>query len=217
MNQSKFAFTIACFAALLVATPATGQLVNFPVLAIPSGDGNTSIGAGWGRGLNDQSGKLDLIGAGFASHRETVSFGASGGYLLQDAPADNEVALSGSVAYHVPSSGSVGIGIQTGIGWFNPGESILLIPVGVSISGSTEAGSATVSPWIMPRVQFTRVGGTASSTETDFGASGGVAVQTEGGFGFGLAFDVIIEEDFASPGDNASRLGLGAYVFYALP
>ena len=69
----------------------------------------------------------------------------------------------------------------------------------------------------MPRVQFTRVGGTASSTETDFGASGGVAVETEGGFGFGVAFDVIIEADILAPADNASRLGLGAYVFYALP
>ena len=219
MNQNKFGFSIACIAAaaLLVATPAMGQLLNFPVLALAPGDadGNTSIGAGWGRGLNNQSGKLNLIGAGVQRSMEMVSFGISGGYLLQDAPFDNEVALAGSLAYHVPSDGSVGIGIQTGIGWYNPGSSVLLIPVGVSISGSSEAGSAIVSPWVMPRVQFTRVGGAASSTGTDFGASGGVAVQTEGGFGFGLALDVLIVEDLL--GDNASSLGLGAYVFYALP
>jgi hypothetical protein len=218
MNRIKFVFSVA-IAALLTATPAMGQLVNFPVLALAPGDadGNTSIGAGWGRGLNDQSGKLDLIGAGVHRNMERVSFGISGGYLLNDDPIDDEVALAGSVAYHVPLDGSVNVGIQSGIGWFNPGESILLIPVGVAISGSTEAGSLTVNPWVMPRVQFTRVGGTASSTETDFGASGGVAIQTEGGFGFGLALDLIIQDDISAPGDNASSLGLGTYVFYALP
>ena len=41
-----------------------GQLNNSPVLALPAGDadGATSIGAGWGRGLNDQSGKLAMQG-----------------------------------------------------------------------------------------------------------------------------------------------------------
>ena len=175
-----------------------------------------SVRAG-GRGLNDQSGKLDLIGAGIHRNMEMVSFGISGGYLLQDSPADNEVALAGSVAYHLPVDGAASISIQSGIGWFNPFESILLIPVGVAISGSSEAGSATVNPWLMPRVQFTRVGGTASSTETDFGASGGVAVQMESGFGIGLALDLLITDDIAVPGDNASSLGLGAYLFYALP
>ena len=219
MNQNKFGFSIACIAAaaLLVATPAMGQLVNFPVLALAPGDadGNTSVGAGWGRGLNDQSGKLNLIGAGVVRSMEMVSFGISGGYLLQDTPADNEVALAGSLAYHLPVDGAASVSIQSGIGWYNPGESVLIFPVGLSISGSSEAGSAMVSPWVMPRVQFTRVGGTASSTATDFGASGGVAVETEGGFGFGLALDLLIVED--AVGDNTSALGLGAYVFYALP
>ena len=110
MNQNKFGFSIACIAAaaLLVATPAMGQLVNFPVLALAPGDadGNTSVGAGWGRGLNDQSGKLNLIGAGVVRSMEMVSFGISGGYLLQDAPADNELALAGSLAYHLPVDGA---------------------------------------------------------------------------------------------------------------
>jgi hypothetical protein len=222
MNQNKFGFSFACIAAmaLLVATPAMGQLVNFPVLALAPGDadGNTSIGAGWGRGLNDQSGKLNLFGAGIQRSMEMVSFGINGGYLRSGVTGvDNEVALAGSVAYHLPVDGPASVSIQSGIGWFNPFESVLIFPFGVAISGSSEAGSATVSPWVMPRVQFTRVGGTASSTETDFGASGGVSVQTEGGFGFGVALDWLLQQDQLVPADNASSLGVGVYVFYALP
>ena len=221
MNQHKFASFLACMAAaLLLATPAMGQLVNFPVLALPAGDadGATSVGAGWGRGLNDQSGKLNLFGAGFARSMEMVSFGASGGYLRSGVTGvDNEVTLAGSVAYHLPVDAPVSVSIQSGIGWIKFAETVLNFPVGVAISGSTEAGSATLSPWVMPRVQFTRLGGTNSSTATDFGASAGVEVLTEGGFGIGLAFDLLIEQDILVATDNASRLGLGAYVFYALP
>ena len=216
MSRTRFAFSIAVVA-LLVATPATGQLVNFPVLAMGPGDGVTAVGAGYGRGLNDQSGKLDAFGVGVSRSMEMVSFGVAAGYVFSGITGvDNEVALSGRVAYHLPvgADGPVSLSLQTGIGWFNPGASILNVPVGVAISGSTEAGSMTVRPWIMPRVQFTRTGGTASSTATDFGGSGGVSFTTEGGIGFGVALDLLLVDD--GSGSNESRLGVSGGVSYRI-
>ena len=223
MIKTRFAFSIAVVA-LLVATPAMGQLTNFPVHALAPGDadGVNAVAAAYGRGLNDQSSKLDAIAVAFVRNMEQVSFGISGGYVLSGVTGvDNEVSLAGRVAYHVTSDSDspVSVSIQTGIGWINRASSVLTVPVGVALQGSTEAGSMIVRPWVMPRIQFTRVGsvGTVeSSTETDFGASAGVGFASEGGFGFGVALDWLLEEDIAVATDNASSLGFSAYVSYTL-
>ena len=205
-----------------------GQLTNFPVHALAPGDadGANAIAVAWGRGLNDQSAKLNAIAAAFVRNMEQVSFGISGGYVLSDVDTvDDEVTLAGRVAYHVinDSDSPASVSIQTGIGWINTASSVLTVPVGVAIGGSTEAGSMTVSPWVMPRVQFTRVGSVGtidSSTETDFGASAGVGFASEGGVAFGVALDLLIGEDIdpaAAAGDNASGIGFSVYVAYLLP
>ena len=225
MIKTRFVFYIAAVA-LLAATPATGQLTNTPVLALASGDadGVNSLGAGYALGLNDQSRKLDTFGAGFARGMEKVSFGVYGAYVLSDVTGiDDEVSLAGSVAYHVPmaddSPASVSLSRPASGGSMRT-SSVLNFPVGVAIQGSTQAGSVVVRPWVMPRVQWTRVsevGTTPSSTATDFGASGGVGFVSQGGFGFGVAADLLIEEDMTIATDNASRLGFLVYVTYTLP
>ena len=223
MSKTGFVFSIAVVA-LMVATPAMGQLPGFPVLALSAGDadGVTSVGVGYGRGLNDQSGKQNAIGVGVGRAMEKVSFAVLGSYLLGRGTDDNEAAFAGAVAYHVinDEDASVGVSVQTGIGYVKFAESVLNFPVGVVISGSTEAGSMMLTPWVMPRVQFTRLGGTASSTETDFGASGGVTIATEGGVALSLALDWLIEEDkdpAAAADATASRLGFSASIIYRLP
>ena len=227
MPKTRFVFSIAV-AALLVATPVMGQLNNFPVLALPAGDadGTTFIAGGWGRGLNDQSGKLNSFVLAAARAMEKVSFAVLGGYVVDVLPDVSEISFGGQIAYNVVNDPdqAVGVGIQGGIEWMSVDgtpDNITLwnFPVGVSLSGSTEAGSMAVRPWVMPRVQFTRVGsvGTVdSATETDFGASAGVGFTSEGGFGFGVAIDWLIGEDIAVPADNASSIGFSAYVAYTL-
>ncbi len=220
MSKTKFVFSIAV-AALLVATPAMGQLGNFPILALPAGDadGATSIGAGWGRGLSDSSGKLDAIAVGVARAMESVSFGILGSYVIDAGGADaSELALGGSIAYNVPMDGSVDVGIQGGVEWIAPGvETFWNWPIGVSIATVTQAGSMAVRPWIMPRVQFTRSSaGATSSTETDFGTSAGVSGVTEGGFGLGLSVDWANVDDGTGSSSSTSRWLFGAAVFYQL-
>ena len=115
----------------------------------------------------------------------------------------------------------VDVGIQGGIEWMAPAESVSLLnfPLGVSIGTNTQAGSLDVRPWIMPRVQFTRLSPATgdSSTETDFATSAGVSGVTEGGFGVGLYIDWAYVDDGTATDSSTSQWLFGAAVFYVLP
>ncbi len=199
MRKTRFVFSIAV-AALLVATPAMGQLLNYPITALPAGDadGATSIGAGWGRGLNADSGKLNAFGVGITRAMETVSFSVAGVYVNS-----SDIGLGGRLAYNGLAEN---IGIQGGIEWKSPDAGTQLnLPIGISFSG----GSESVSYSVMPRVQFTRTSASsATTTETDFGASAGIAFVTEGGVGLGLSGDWV---------SGTSSILVGAAVYYVLP
>ena len=204
--------------ALLLTTPAMGQITNFPVLALGAG-GATTIGAGYGRGLNDNSGKLDSFGAGFAAGSERIAFGASGAYVLDVAPDQNELTLGGQIGVHLLSDAPVQLTLQSGLGWMKQDVGTasltsLHIPIGVAIQSS---GDSNIRPWVMPRVSLVRTSGDAvaeSSTDTKFGASAGLTVASEGGVGVGLALDMQRADGGT---EDVSVFGLGAYVFYVLP
>ena len=199
MRKTGFVFSIAV-AALLVATPAMGQLTNYPVTVLPAGDadGATSIGAGWGRGLNEDSGKLNAFAAGVGRSAETVSYQLAGAYVNS-----SDIALRGTLAYNALAEN---IGIQGGIEWKSPDAGTQLnLPIGISFSG----GSGSVTYSVMPRVQFTRTSASsATTTDTDYGASAGIAFVTEGGVGLGLSGDWV---------SGTSSILVGAGVYYALP
>ena len=92
-------------------------------------------------------------------------------------------------------------------------------PLGVVVSGAAESGSVTVPWWVMPRVNFLRTGDDgvlASSTATDFGASGGLGVAMENGWSLGVSGDFLIVEDPLS-NDSVTRFLLSAGVSYTLP
>ncbi len=224
MPKTRFVFSIAV-AALLVATPAMGQLGNFPVLALPAGDadGATVIGAGWGRGLNENTGKLNSFGVGVARAMESVSFGVNGFYVADaGGPDSNEIALGGSIAYNLPqavNTSTVNFAIQGGIEWMSPpGGTLLNFPIGLSARGSTTAGSLEIPLWIMPRWQWTRFSPDTgdSSTDNNFGLSTGISGVTEGGWGLGVSYDWTRVDD----GTGTAKLNhhlFGAALFYRLP
>ena len=199
MRKTSFVFSIAV-AALLVATPATGQLTNYPVTVLPAGDadGATSIGAGWGRGLNEDSGKLNAFGAAITRAAETVSWQLAGAYVNSW-----DIGLRGTLAYNALAEN---IGIQGGIEWKSPDAGTQLnLPIGISFSG----GSESVTYSVMPRVQFTRTSASsATTTDTNFGASAGIGFVTEGGVGLGLSGDWV---------SGTSSILVGAAVYYQLP
>ena len=198
MRKTRFVYSIAV-TELLVATPAMGQLLNYPITALPAGDadGATSIGAGWGRGLNEDSGKLNAFGAAITRAAETVSYQLAGAYVNS-----SDIGLRGTLAYNALAEN---IGIQGGIEWKSPDAGTQLnLPIGISFSG----GSESVTYSVMPRVQFTRTSGTTTTTETDFGASAGIGFMTEGGVGLALSGDWV---------SGTSSILVGAAVYYQLP
>ena len=199
MRKTGFVLSIAV-AALLVATPAMGQLLNYPITALPAGDadGATSIGAGWGRGLNEDSGKLNAFGAAITRATETVSYQFAGAYVNS-----SDIALKGTLAYNALAEN---IGIQGGIEWKSPDAGTQMnFPIGISFSG----GSESVTYSVMPRVQFTRTSASsATTTDTDFGASAGIGFVTEGGVGLALSGDWV---------SGTSSILVGAAVYYQLP
>ena len=199
MRKTGFVLSIAV-AALLVATPAMGQLLNYPITALPAGDadGATSIGAGWGRGLNEDSGKLNAFGVGITRAAETVSYSVAGVYVNS-----SDIGLGGRLAYNGLAEN---IGIQGGIEWKSPDAGTQMnFPIGISFSGASES----VRYSVMPRVQFTRTSASsATTTDTDFGASAGIGFVTEGGVGLALSGDWV---------SGTSSILVGAAVYYQLP
>ena len=204
MTTRKSVCTLA-IAALLVATPAMGQLLNHPVQALPAGDaaGATFFGAQFLRGLNDDSFKDSSFGVGVGRAMERVSFMGMAGYVLDygTPDGDSELTLGANVAVHLLSDDStpVQVSVQAGFGWASldvgtESLSWMSFPIGVAISGRPSGGATTVTPWVMPRLDIQRTGELLllpSSTETNFGAAAGVSVTREDGIGGHLAIDYL--------------------------
>jgi len=166
---------------------------------------------------------------------ESVSFGINGGYVIDagfDAAgaATSEITFGGSIAYNAPQNDlPVRFGVQGGIEWMSlagtPGDNTTVwnFPVGVTLQGSTQAGSMALRPWIMPRWQWTRLSPDTgdSSTENKGGISGGISGVMESGFGIGLSIDFsrpdVVDPAGLAPGESVNIWLFGAAVFYTLP
>ena len=156
MNQQKFVFSFVWMVALLVATPAMGQLTNFPVLSLAPGSayGTTSVGVAFGnRGVKNYSLDRSVFAARIERGLETFSVGATAGYIASD---PYRLTLDGSIAVHLLRDVPVQVSLQAGLGWIRQdilglNLTTLHIPVGVAIQGT---GFGNLRPWVMPRVSF---------------------------------------------------------------
>ena len=195
MNPYKFVLSLAPIAALLVATPAMGQITNFPVLSLApgSGYGTTSVGTAYGRGVKNDALDNSVFVGQIERGLETISFGGSVGYI---ASTPENWTVSGSVAVHAFSSSPVQVSLQSGLGWIKQdilglNQTNLHIPIGLAIQGT---GFGMVRAWVMPRVSFLQTSGAAvaeSSTETALGGSAGISLTTGLGVGLNLAYDYL--------------------------
>ena len=219
MNQHRFAFSFALIAALLVAVPATGQLVGYPVFAIPSGDGDASTTGAlqWVRGLNSDSGE----NAGFAAYgvrsMERISFAVAVGRLIGDIDA---FTFAGTAAYHLlRDGGDAQISVQAGVGYMaqssigdvplpNGDMTTMNFPIGVAFEARpSEFGRI----WLMPRLNLFRVSDDVTSkTRKQLGFSLGASISSEGGFGIHAGLD------FVDLKDSAPLLGAIGF-HYTLP
>jgi len=206
MNQHRFAFSFALIAALLVAVPATGQLVGVPVFAIPSGDGDasTTVALQWLRGLNSDSGEESGFAAYGVRSMERISFNVAVGRLIGDV---DEFTFGGQVAYHLlRDGGDAQISVQAGVGYMaqssnvdlplpNGDQTTMNIPIGLAFEARpSEFGRI----WLMPRLNMTRLeDDSGTGNHSRFGFSLGASVSSEGGFGIHAALDFVDLKDKA--------------------
>lgn len=224
MKQHKFASLFACLAAaVILATPAAGQLINFPVIALAPGAGSSTLAGAYGRGLNDPSGKLNSFAGAYARGAERFSFALAAGYV-SDIPSGIEPAGewtgAGAIGVHLLSDSPFQVTVQSGLGWMSvagtpDNTSLLNIPIGVAIQ-TADDGPGRV--WLMPRFNMLRQSTAGvSSTESKFGTSAGGSYMSEGGMGVGVALDWQMTDDGTGTESDESVFGFSVALLYAFP
>lgn len=213
----------------LVAFPVAAQVPNNPVYFSPKGGVGLTINGDLGVGANDAAkqfapGETPLFYGGRAVlGLPLITVGVGAGIYAPGGAADNEVTFQGTVAYKlIPMP--VAVSIQAGAGYVKLGSglseaTIWNFPIGVGIALNVPSPALSVEPWIAPRVQFSRASiGSASSTETHFGASAGVNLGLPMGLGFHAAVDYLaVSSDI--PGvssSDVSPLVVGVGVHYKI-
>lgn len=199
MSQKMMSGLLAAGLLVVTALPASAQLWFFPDYQVPSVGPTgpaTFIAGTYGRGLNEASGQADAIGGVVGRTGESVSF--LGGVGLVTGDGSDELTVGGAVGVDVAQGESATVSVQGGIGWmsvdfFTETLTMLRFPIGVAIKGQVESPEAVIVPWVMPRVNISRISaGGNSETETDFGASAGVSFTFPSGFGVHTALDILL-------------------------
>jgi hypothetical protein len=97
----------------------------------------------------------------------------------------------------------------------NSGTKLIHAPIGLGIAVKIPNPALAIKPWIAPRFDIVRVSptGLSSTTEKNFGISGGIDFSLLGGFGFGAAYD----RTWADHGLNPSVFSVGANYAIKIP
>ena len=209
----------AVLVAATFASPAAAQLVNFPVTASPHGVSGSARGvtiAGlYGRGLNDNSGKLDSFGGAaiLTVGRIAIKAGVMSVTDANPATAEAEIGYAGQVEVGILGSGPVAISAFVGLGALN---NVITrnIPFGAAIGISPAlSGGTTLEIWGAARGQSAKIDATGAESEIGFGGSGGVRLTLPMGLGFGAFIDVLSIDRF-NLGSKSSETLFGGAVAY---
>jgi hypothetical protein len=216
---------VAAVGMTAVALPAAAQVRGLPVYnaGVPRGIGvaadfgfpNEDAGKGLGYGVTGSAG-LGLVGV-------TATLG---GYN-PDGPADTKLAIGGTVNYRVFGGPLIPLAVtlQGGVGYYKPDvagvdASDLHVPIGVGFALTVPNPALAIKPWLAPRVDIVRrkaettgvLGASSTTTETNFGISGGVELNFLNGFGLHAAYDLVADGS-VKPG----VFGVGAHYALRLP
>lgn len=211
--------------ALLLAAPAAAQVRGLPVYnpGVPSGIGiYGDVGF-----ANANAGEATTLGVtargGFGPLGVTATVGR---WNPDAAGVDTRTVVGGTGNLRIFGGGilPVSLTLQGGYARLSvpgsgTGSSLReeRIPVGLGLAVSVPSPVVTIKPWIAPRLDIVRTrltGGTlnVTDTETNFGASGGVEVNTITGFGLHVAYDYIRVN-----GVNAGTFGVGLHAGIKIP
>jgi hypothetical protein len=140
-----------------------------------------------------------------------VSVGATLNYRVFGGPlVPLAVTLQGGIGYAKPESGLV----------FPDGDSVLgdatrvHFPIGVGFALTIPNPVLAIKPWLAPRLDIVRlsIDGADSQTDSEFGLSGGIELNTLSGFGLHATYDAVFAE-----GGTPGVFGIGAHYTFRVP
>jgi hypothetical protein len=206
----------------LGARPLRAQNPGLPVynLGVPRGIGlygdvgfpNDAAGGGTAYGAT--------VRAGFGPIGATATLSA----LNPDGPAGSDVSVGGTLNYKLLGGPLVPLSVtlQAGVSYAKPGEGLLPgnevtayhFPIGIGFALVIPNPVLAIHPWLAPRVDIatTKIGG-SSTTDTNFGLSGGLEFNLLNGFGIQAAYDRVFAKDIEDPG----TFGVGAHYTFRVP
>ena len=223
MKQPVLGIVLA--AALAGAAPsAAAQVRGIPVYnaGIPRGIGlyadvgfpNDEAGGGTGYAVTGRLG-LGVFGATaiLSSHNP-------------EGPGDSDLSIGGTLNYRVFGGPLVplSVTVQGGIGYDTDERllpdvgtddiSRLRFPIGVGFALTIPNPVLAIKPWLAPRVDITRtsVEDGDAETNTEFGLSGGLELNTLGGLGLHATYDAIFAD-----GGTPGVFGIGAHYTFRVP
>ncbi len=138
--------------------------------------------------------------------------------------ADASVAVGGTINYRVFGGPLVplAVNLQGGIGYTRPTpaarststDTDLRFPVGVGFALTIPNPVLAIRPWLAPRLDITtrKSEGGDTKTNTEFGLSGGIELNTLGGFGIHAAYDAVFAD-----GGTPGVFGIGAHYTFRVP
>jgi hypothetical protein len=205
------------------ASSASAQNPGLPVynIGVPKGIGiygdvgfpNAAAGKGTAYGLTGR--------VGFGALGVTATLSA----LDPEGSAGSDMSVGGTLNYKLLGGPLVPLSVtlQAGISYAKPGEGLLPdeevtayhYPIGLGFALVIPNPALAIHPWLAPRVDISRTStnATGSTTETNFGLSGGLELNLLNGFGVQAAYDRV----FLQNGDDPDTIGVGAHFSFRLP
>jgi hypothetical protein len=141
-----------------------------------------------------------------------------------DGPGDSDVSVGGTLNYRVFGGPLVPLAVtlQGGIGYAKPEDATLpdpdvtelRFPVGVGFALTIPNPILAIKPWLAPRLDIVRrsAEGVEAETDSEFGLSGGLELNTLSGFGIHATYDAIFAD-----GGTPGVFGIGAHYTFRVP
>jgi hypothetical protein len=213
---------IALLGVVIAAPSASAQVRGIPVYnaGVPRGIGvygdvgfsNDEAGGGTGYAVTGRAG-FGLFGATamLSTHNP-------------DGPGDSDVSVGATLNYRVFGGPLVPLAVtlQGGIGYAKPEDGTLpdldvtelRFPVGVGFALTIPNPILAIKPWLAPRIDIVRtsVEDADAETNSEFGLSGGLELNTLGGFGVHATYDAIFAD-----GGTPGVFGIGAHYTFRVP
>jgi hypothetical protein len=221
MRQSLVAM-ITLLGVVTTAPPAAAQVRGIPVYnaGVPRGIGiygdvgfpNDEAGGGTGYAVTGRAG-FGLFGA-------TAMLSA----YNPDGPGDSDLSVGATLNYRVFGGPLVPLAVtlQGGIGYAKPEDGTLpdldvtelRFPVGVGFALTIPNPVLAIKPWLAPRLDIVRrsAEGLDAETDSEFGLSGGLELNTLGGFGLHATYDAVFAD-----GGTPGVFGVGAHYTFRVP